>query len=143
VHFLRETVGLTGTLVGCETGICGACSVLVNGNAVKSCAMFAVQADGAEITTIEGLASNGQLHPIQQGFWEKHGLQCGFCTPGMTQARWSARRFAHRSRSPSRSTGKARPASYEERLPSESSKRVRLQSWNATPTFRSAALSRR
>jgi carbon-monoxide dehydrogenase small subunit len=83
VHFIRDTIGLTGTHVGCETGICGACTVLLDGNAVKACTMFAVQADGADITTIEGLATNGQLHPLQQGFWEKHGLQCGYCTPGM------------------------------------------------------------
>ncbi len=83
VHYLREVAGLTGTHIGCETSICGACTVLVGGQAVKSCTMFAVQADGAEITTIEGLAKDGQLHPLQQGFWEEHGLQCGFCTPGM------------------------------------------------------------
>jgi carbon-monoxide dehydrogenase small subunit len=83
VHYLREVAGLTGTHIGCETSICGACTVLVGGQAVKSCTVFAVQADGAEITTIEGLAQNGQLHPLQQGFWEEHGLQCGFCTPGM------------------------------------------------------------
>ena len=88
VHFLRDVVNLTGTHVGCETSLCGACTVLLRENgaaakAVKSCTMFAVQADGAEITTIEGLAQNGALHPVQQGFWEKHGLQCGFCTPGM------------------------------------------------------------
>jgi carbon-monoxide dehydrogenase small subunit len=86
VHFLRDTCGLTGTHVGCETGICGACTVLVDGKAVKSCTMFAVQADGADITTIEGLASNGHLHPVQQGFWDCHALQCGFCTPGMIMA---------------------------------------------------------
>ncbi len=83
VHFLRDVVGLTGTHVGCETSLCGACSVMLNGDAVKSCTILAVQADGAEITTIEGLAQNGELHPIQEGFWECHGLQCGFCTPGM------------------------------------------------------------
>jgi carbon-monoxide dehydrogenase small subunit len=83
VHFLRDVCGLTGTHVGCETSVCGACTVLINGKAVKSCTMFAVQADGAEITTIEGLARDGQLHPVQQGFWECHGLQCGYCTPGM------------------------------------------------------------
>ena len=83
VHYLREVAGLTGTHIGCETSICGACTVLLGGQAVKSCTMFAVQADGAEITTIQGLAKNGQLHPLQQGFWEEHGLQCGFCTPGM------------------------------------------------------------
>jgi carbon-monoxide dehydrogenase small subunit len=86
VHFLRETCGLTGTHVGCETGICGACTVLVDGKAVKSCTMFAVQAENADITTIEGLADDGRLHPVQQGFWECHGLQCGFCTPGVIMA---------------------------------------------------------
>ena len=86
VHYLRDYCNLTGTHVGCETGICGACTVLVDGKAVKSCTMFAVQADGSSITTIEGLAINGQLHPVQQGFWECHGLQCGFCTPGMIMA---------------------------------------------------------
>ncbi|MGO9270737.1 MAG: (2Fe-2S)-binding protein [Terriglobia bacterium] len=86
VHYLREVAGLTGTHIGCETSICGACTVLLNGEAVKSCTMFAVQADGGEITTIEGLAADGKLHPLQQGFWEEHGLQCGFCTPGMILA---------------------------------------------------------
>jgi aerobic carbon-monoxide dehydrogenase small subunit len=81
-HFLRETCGLTGTHVGCETSVCGACTVLVDGQAVKSCTIFAVQADGAEVTTVEGLA-NGEMHPVQEGFWECHGLQCGYCTPGM------------------------------------------------------------
>ena len=80
--FLREDLDLRGTHVGCEHGICGACTVLMNGNTVRSCLMFAVQANGAEITTIEGLATNGKLHPLQEGFWENHGLQCGFCTPG-------------------------------------------------------------
>ena len=82
VHFLRETLGLTGTHVGCDTSQCGACTVHLNGKAVKSCTLFAVQADGAEVTTIEGLARDGKLHPVQEGFREKHGLQCGFCTPG-------------------------------------------------------------
>jgi len=86
VHYLRDNLGLTGTHVGCETGICGACTVLVDGKAVKSCTMFAVQADGADVTTIEGIATNGTLHPVQQGFWDCHGLQCGFCTPGMIMA---------------------------------------------------------
>ena len=86
VHYLRDYCNLTGTHVGCETGICGACTVLVDEKAVKSCTMFAVQADGSSIQTIEGLATNGQLHPVQQGFWECHGLQCGFCTPGMIMA---------------------------------------------------------
>ncbi len=86
VHYLREVAGLTGTHIGCETSICGACTVLLNGDAVKSCTFFAVQTDGAEIKTIESLASDGKLHPLQQGFWEEHGLQCGFCTPGMILA---------------------------------------------------------
>ena len=83
VHFLRENLGLTGTHIGCDTSQCGACVVLVDGVAVKSCTMLAGQADGASVTTIEGLATNGQLHPMQQAFHENHGLQCGFCTPGM------------------------------------------------------------
>ena len=83
VHFLRETLNLTGTHIGCESSYCGACTVLVNGVSTKSCTMLAVQAEGATITTIEGLAQNGDLHPVQEGFWERHGLQCGFCTPGM------------------------------------------------------------
>lgn len=83
VHFIRDVQGLTGTHIGCETSICGACTVLMNGSAVKSCTVLAVQADGSEITTIEGLAQNGELHAVQEGFWEKHGLQCGYCTPGM------------------------------------------------------------
>ncbi len=83
VHFLRETLGLTGTHVGCDTTSCGACTVLVDGTPMKSCTMFAVQADGANVTTVEGLAQGGELHVIQQGFKEEHGLQCGFCTPGM------------------------------------------------------------
>lgn len=83
VHYLRDALGLTGTHVGCETSICGACTVLLDGQAVKSCTVFAVQADGSNITTIEGLAANGNLHPVQEGFWECHGLQCGYCTPGM------------------------------------------------------------
>jgi carbon-monoxide dehydrogenase small subunit len=86
VHYIRENVGLTGTHVGCDTSQCGACTILMNGQAVKSCTLFTVQADGADIKTIEGVATNGELHPIQQGFWEKHGLQCGFCTPGMIMA---------------------------------------------------------
>ncbi|MCH8184968.1 MAG: (2Fe-2S)-binding protein [Chloroflexi bacterium] len=81
--YLRETLNLTGAHIGCDTTSCGACTVLLNGAAVKSCTLFAVQANGATVTTIEGLATNGELHPIQEGFWEKHGLQCGFCTPGM------------------------------------------------------------
>ena len=80
--FLRDDLNLRGTHVGCEHGICGACTVLVNGETARSCLMFAVQANGAKITTVEGLAQNGELHPVQQGFWENHGLQCGFCTPG-------------------------------------------------------------
>ncbi len=83
VHFIREDLSLTGTHIGCDTTSCGACTVLVCGKPVKSCTMFAVQADGAEIETIESLAAGGELHPLQEGFWEKHGLQCGYCTPGM------------------------------------------------------------
>ena len=87
VYYLRDVLGLTGTHVGCETSLCGACTVLLDGRAVKSCTVLAVQADGASVTTIEGVSglngSNGGLHPVQEGFWEKHGLQCGFCTPGM------------------------------------------------------------
>lgn len=83
VHVLRDKFGLTGTNVGCDTSQCGACTVMMNGMAVKSCTVLAVQADGAEITTIEGLKTNGAYHPVQQAFWDNHGLQCGFCTPGM------------------------------------------------------------
>ena len=86
VHYLREQLRLTGTHVGCDTSQCGACTVLVDGRSVKSCTMFAVQADGSTITTIEGLATDGQLHPLQRAFWEEHGLQCGYCTPGMIMA---------------------------------------------------------
>lgn len=85
-HYLRDILELTGTHIGCNTSQCGACTVLLNGEAVKACTVFAVQADGSEVTTIEGLAPEGGLHPIQEGFWEKHGLQCGFCTPGMIMA---------------------------------------------------------
>ena len=83
VEYLRDTLNMTGTHVGCDTSGCGACTVILNGSAVKSCTVFAVQADGGQVTTVEGLATNGELHPIQEGFWEMHGLQCGFCTPGM------------------------------------------------------------
>ena len=86
VYFLRDQLRLTGTHIGCDTSQCGACTVLIDGRSAKSCTIFAVQADGSEITTIEGLAADGQLHPLQQGFWEEHGLQCGFCTPGMIMA---------------------------------------------------------
>jgi len=86
VDFLRETLGLTGTKIGCDTGQCGTCTVLLDGRSVKSCTMLAVQADGAEVTTIEGLSQDGQLHALQEGFWEMHGVQCGFCTPGMVMA---------------------------------------------------------
>lgn len=91
VHYLRDSLGLTGTHIGCETSICGACTILLDGKAVKSCTMLAVQATGSEITTIEGLSTKGPtngngLHPVQEGFWEKHGLQCGYCTPGMILA---------------------------------------------------------
>ncbi len=83
VHFLREDLYLTGTHVGCESGYCGACTIHLDGVPTKSCMVLAAQADGATVTTIEGLAENGNLHPVQEGFWERHGLQCGFCTPGM------------------------------------------------------------
>jgi carbon-monoxide dehydrogenase small subunit len=83
VHFIRENLSLTGTHIGCDTTSCGACTVLLNGRAVKSCTVFAVQANGKSIETVEGVAQNGTLHPLQEGFWEKHGLQCGYCTPGM------------------------------------------------------------
>jgi len=86
VHFLREQLNLTGTHVGCDTTQCGACTVLIDDRAVKACTVFAVQADGCEVTTIEGLARDGNLHPLQQAFWDQHGLQCGFCTPGMIMA---------------------------------------------------------
>ena len=86
IHYLREVVGLTGPHVGCETSLCGACTIEVDGRAVKSCTMFAVQADGANVTTIEGLAVDGKLHAMQEAFWNEHGAQCGFCTPGMIMA---------------------------------------------------------
>jgi len=89
VQFVRDILGLKGTHVGCDTTNCGACSLILNGKAVKSCSLFAVQADGGEILTIEGLAKNGVLDPVQEGFWEKHGLQCGFCTPGMVMTAYS------------------------------------------------------
>jgi carbon-monoxide dehydrogenase small subunit len=99
VHYLRDVLGLTGTHIGCETSLCGACTILVDGQAVKSCTMLAVQADDSEITTIEGLVKNGELHPMQEGFWERHGLQCGYCTPGMIMA---ATQIIDRNASPSR-----------------------------------------
>ena len=83
IHYLREVIGLTGPHIGCESSICGACTVMLDGKAIKSCTMFAVQADGRELLTIEGLAQDGKLHPLQEAFWNEHGLQCGFCTPGM------------------------------------------------------------
>jgi carbon-monoxide dehydrogenase small subunit len=98
VHYLRDVLGLTGTHVGCETSLCGACTVRLNGDAVKSCTVLAVQADGGEVTTIEGLAANGKLHALQDGFWEEHGLQCGYCTPGMIMA---ASQLLERNPSPS------------------------------------------
>jgi len=86
VHYVREVLGLTGTNVGCDTSSCGACSIHLNGEAVKSCTVLAVQADGSEVTTIEGMAVNGEMHPMQKAFMENHGLQCGYCTPGMVMA---------------------------------------------------------
>jgi aerobic carbon-monoxide dehydrogenase small subunit len=99
VHYLRDVLSLTGTHVGCETSLCGACTVVLDGQAVKSCTMFAVQADGSTVKTIEGFASNGDLHPVQEGFWEKHGLQCGYCTPGMIV---TAAQLLERNSNPSR-----------------------------------------
>jgi aerobic carbon-monoxide dehydrogenase small subunit len=99
VHYLRDVLGLTGTHVGCETSLCGACTVMLDGQAVKSCTIFAVQADGGSVKTIEGLATNGTLHPVQEGFWEKHGLQCGYCTPGMIM---TATQLLERNADPSR-----------------------------------------
>jgi carbon-monoxide dehydrogenase small subunit len=98
VHFIREQLGLTGTHIGCDTTSCGACTVSIDGEAIKSCTVFAVQADGATIETVEGLAAGGTLHALQEGFWEKHGLQCGFCTPGMLM---SARALLVRNPHPS------------------------------------------
>jgi carbon-monoxide dehydrogenase small subunit len=86
VHYLRDVLSLTGTHVGCETSLCGACTVVLNGQAVKSCTVLAVQAEGGEVLTVEGLEKDGKLHPLQEGFWEEHGLQCGYCTPGMIMA---------------------------------------------------------
>jgi len=99
VHYLRDVLELTGTHIGCETSLCGACTVMLDGQAVKSCTMFAVQADGSSVTTIEGFAKNGELHPVQEGFWERHGLQCGYCTPGMIV---TAAQLLDRNASPSR-----------------------------------------
>jgi carbon-monoxide dehydrogenase small subunit len=98
VHYLRDVLNLTGTHVGCDTSQCGACTIMVNGRSTKACNLFAVQADGAEILTIEGLAKEGKLHPIQDAFWEKHGLQCGFCTPGMIM---TAYQLLQRNKKPS------------------------------------------
>ena len=99
VHYLRDVLGLTGTHIGCETSICGACTILLDGQSIKSCTMLAVQANGSNVTTIEGFATNGDLHPVQEGFWEKHGLQCGYCTPGMIIA---ASQIIDRNPNPSR-----------------------------------------
>ncbi len=98
VHYLRDVLNLTGTHVGCDTSQCGACTIMVNGRSTKACNLFAVQADGADILTIEGLAKDGKLHPIQDAFWEKHGLQCGFCTPGMIM---TAYQLLERNKKPS------------------------------------------
>ena len=97
VHFIRENLSLTGTHIGCDTTSCGACTVILNGRAVKSCTVFAAQADGGTVETIEGLAQGAELHPLQEGFWEKHGLQCGYCTPGMIM---SAKDFLSRNPNP-------------------------------------------
>ena len=98
VHYIRDVAGLTGTHVGCETSLCGACTIHLNSQAVKSCTILAVQAEGAQLTTIEGLGTEGGLHPLQEGFWEEHGLQCGYCTPGMIMA---AAELLKRTQSPS------------------------------------------
>jgi carbon-monoxide dehydrogenase small subunit len=98
VHFIRENLDLTGTHIGCDTTSCGACTVQLNGRTVKSCTVFAVQANGGEVETIEGVANGAELHPLQEGFWEKHGLQCGFCTPGMIM---SARHLLSKNPNPS------------------------------------------
>ena len=98
VHYLRDVLGLTGTHIGCDTSQCGACTIVMDGAAVKSCTIFAVQADGHELLTVEGLARDGQLHPIQEGFWEEHGLQCGYCTPGMMMTAYD---LLSRNRNPS------------------------------------------
>jgi len=98
VHFIREDLLLTGTHIGCDTTSCGACTVLLNGKPVKSCTVFAVQAEGAAVETIEGVAAGGELHPLQEGFWEKHGLQCGYCTPGMIM---TAKHFLEKNPNPS------------------------------------------
>ncbi|MDH5588784.1 MAG: (2Fe-2S)-binding protein [Gemmatimonadota bacterium] len=97
VHFIREDANLTGTHIGCDTTSCGACTVHLNGSAVKSCTVFAVQADGQSVDTVEGLANGAELHPLQEGFWEKHGLQCGYCTPGMMM---TAKEFLARNPDP-------------------------------------------
>jgi len=98
IHYLRDVVGLTGAHIGCETSICGSCTVSLDGKAVKSCTMFAIQADGRELVTIEGITRNGELHPVQEAFWNEHALQCGFCTPGMIMA---SRQLLERNPSPS------------------------------------------
>jgi aerobic carbon-monoxide dehydrogenase small subunit len=98
IHYLRETAGLTGPHIGCETSLCGACTIELNGKAVKSCTIFAVQADGAKLVTIEGLATDGKLHAMQEAFWNQHGAQCGFCTPGMIMA---SRQILERNPNPS------------------------------------------
>ncbi len=98
IHYLRDVVGLTGSHIGCETSLCGACTVELDGKSVKSCTMFAVQADGAKVVTIEGIASDGKLHAMQEAFWNQHGLQCGFCTPGMIMA---SKQVIERSPNPS------------------------------------------
>ncbi|MCC6539342.1 MAG: (2Fe-2S)-binding protein [Bryobacterales bacterium] len=100
IHYLRDVAGLTGAHVGCETSLCGACTVELDGKAVKSCTMFAVQANGRSLTTIEGLARNGALHPVQEAFWNEHGLQCGYCTPGMIMA---SKQLLERNPTPSES----------------------------------------
>ena len=140
VHFLREQLHLTGTHVGCDTSQCGACTVLVDGRSAKSCTIFAVQADGSEVTTIEGLAKDGQLHPLQEGFWEEHGLQCGYCTPGMIMSAVNLLNDnpeADRARNPRgyrRATSAAAPATSTSSTPS-STPRTRGDRMAASPVL--------
>ncbi len=116
IHYLRDVVGLTGSHVGCETSLCGACTIELDGKSVKSCTMFAVQAEGATLVTIEGIATNGKLHAMQEAFWSQHGLQCGFCTPGMIMGTESA---SQRRRDPARDRRQSVPvhglSAYRER----------------------------
>ena len=147
VHFLREHLNLTGTHVGCDTSQCGACTVLIDGRSAKSCTIFAVQADGSEVTTIEGLAKDGQLHPLQEGFWEEHGLQCGYCTPGMIMSavnllqRQPAADRAARSARASPATSAAAPATSTSSTPSSTPRRQEVDHGRHLPSCRSSSAS--